>query len=303
MSKLIRNPHGDFLNAGYYANVKIETHYWDVPSFWRNGLFPRSGMVAERHGRCFFRHNRNPDLSIEFIQTGSLFYEENGESRPVGAQELYLVHHNADTILRTGPDGYYRKLVLFLGGTLLDVMVESLNLRTCRRLKPENPGLFESRILELFDLLDRKEKGSECLIASRSYDLLLRLAEAFHAERRGYPESVDKALNFIHTEFHRRIMLEDICTAAGVSRSTLVRLFRRFLDIHPSEYLTRRRLKFARGMIAATDIPFKEIAWRSGYNSPYYFSTAFRKRYGLSPRAFRDGNLPLTNSGEDTRRF
>ena len=91
----------------------------------------------------------------------------------------------------------------------------------------------------------------------------------------------------MNSSFQNAVRLEEIAKNAGVSQPTLVRLFRRHFQRHPLEYLIGLRLEFARSMLTATDLPLKEISWRSGYSSPYYFSTAFRKKYGAAPREYR----------------
>lgn len=287
MSDLLRNEHGDLRSTGYYQTAKIQCHIWPSSAFAAQSLYLRNGLTVERNGACFFQHNHNPDLAVEMVLAGTVVYEDDGIARRVGAGELYLVHHNAETKLRTDEQRYYRKLVLCITGTLLDPLVESLKLTGMRHLKPENPAEFESRIRTLLNLLDRKERGTEPLVASGVYDLLFRLSEAFHAERRAYPESLLRALDFMNSSFQNAVRLEKIARNAGVSQPTLVRLFRRHFQQHPLEYLIGLRLEFARSMLSATDLPLKEISWRSGYSSPYYFSTAFRKKYGAAPREYR----------------
>ena len=84
---------------------------------------------------------------------------------------------------------------------------------------------------------------------------------------------------------------------SGLLFSPGVRLFRRHFQRHPLEYLIGLRLEFARSMLTATDLPLKEISWRSGYSSPYYFSTAFRKKYGAAPREYRKSAIYMGQFG------
>ena len=91
----------------------------------------------------------------------------------------------------------------------------------------------------------------------------------------------------MNSSFQHKISLAQIAYNAGVSQSTLVRLFHRHLGKHPMAWLIDLRLEIARSMVTATDLPIKEISWRCGYASPYYFSTAFRRTFGLSPSRYR----------------
>lgn len=287
MSDLLRNKHGDLRNSGYYQNLKLRSHFWPGTPYPARSLYLRNGLSVERNGACFFQHNHNPELAIEMVLAGAVVYEDNGVICHAGPGELYLVHHNAETKLRTDEQRYYRKLVVCVTGTLLDPIVESLNLTGMRHLKPANPEEFEQRIRFLLELLDRKERGTEALIAGKTYELLFRISEVFHAERLAYPEELLRAQDFMNRNFQKAIRLEEIARHAGVSQPTLVRLFRRCFSCHPLDHLIDLRLEFAKSMLAATDLPLKDLCGRCGYSSPYYFSTAFRKKYGLPPREYR----------------
>ncbi len=54
-----------------------------------------------------------------------------------------------------------------------------------------------------------------------------------------------------------------------------------------STYLTTMRMQKAKALLAGTDRPITDIAFEVGYNDSNYFSTAFRKHEGLSPRQYR----------------
>ena len=91
----------------------------------------------------------------------------------------------------------------------------------------------------------------------------------------------------MESHFTEDIRLTDICGAAETSQSTLVRMFRKHLATHPKAYLMNIRLEFARSLLLTSDMPLKEITWRAGYSSPFYFSTAFRRKWGMSPKQYR----------------
>lgn len=292
MPNLLRNQHGDLYSRGYYQNMKMQFHTWSSSAWSARSLFLKSGFEAERHGSSFFQHFHNPELAIELVTAGTVIYEDDHTVTQVAPGEIYLVHHNANTIIRTDEKRFYRKKVLCLTGSLLDSIVESLKLVGMRHLKPENPAEFESRIDSLLEQLDRKEYDSESRIAGNVYELLFRLAEYFHSSRRAYPAPLLSALDFMNVSFQRKISLAEIAYNAGVSQSTLVRLFHRHLGKHPLAWLIDLRLEIAKSMVTATALPLKEISWRCGYASPYYFSTAFRRKYGRSPRAYRNYRHP-----------
>ena len=53
------------------------------------------------------------------------------------------------------------------------------------------------------------------------------------------------------------------------------------------EYLTSVRIEKAKQLLLTTDLKNSEIAAKSGFSDPHYFSFIFKKNVGISPRAFK----------------
>lgn len=79
------------------------------------------------------------------------------------------------------------------------------------------------------------------------------------------------------------LTIEDVARAAGMSNSTLRRMFVEHLKMTPIEYLQDLRLARARDFLARGTFGVKEVAARVGYVDPLYFSKAFRRKFGRPP--------------------
>lgn len=75
----------------------------------------------------------------------------------------------------------------------------------------------------------------------------------------------------------------------GISRSALYRLFEPHGGV--SAFIQGRRLDRIHALLAAPKEHRKlsEIAYQHGFASDAHFSTAFRQRFGYSPREAREG--------------
>ena len=62
--------------------------------------------------------------------------------------------------------------------------------------------------------------------------------------------------------------------------------FKKLVRVSFSEYLTKRRLEYARSLIRGGVSNVKELSEMCGYNDALYFSKAFKKHYGLSPKQY-----------------
>jgi AraC family transcriptional regulator len=79
----------------------------------------------------------------------------------------------------------------------------------------------------------------------------------------------------------------ELAQLAGLSERHLLRLFRERLGVSLVEFVRQARLEKANTLLAASDLPLKEIAYRLGFASHASFATAFRRDAGSTPAAFR----------------
>jgi AraC-like DNA-binding protein len=96
---------------------------------------------------------------------------------------------------------------------------------------------------------------------------------------------------------HCREMIEDhrgrppslstLAAAAGFSKFHCLRLFKAAYGVGPAAYAERCRLNRASALLQQTTLPIDRIADEAGYDSQSAFAKAFRRRFGLAPRAFR----------------
>ena len=85
----------------------------------------------------------------------------------------------------------------------------------------------------------------------------------------------------------RSVRLEELATRAGLSVPHFCALFRRLSGYAPIDFLIRQRIRLACRLLDSGDAPIAEVATRSGFDDPYYFSRCFRRVMGASPRDYR----------------
>jgi len=79
----------------------------------------------------------------------------------------------------------------------------------------------------------------------------------------------------------------ELARLCGYSAHYFAKLFRQTTGQSLGRYLIEWRLQRAERLLAETELPLKEIAWRLGFSSAANFSTAFRHETGQTPGLFR----------------
>ena len=83
--------------------------------------------------------------------------------------------------------------------------------------------------------------------------------------------------------------MQDLSTAAGLSRSTLAERFETMLDTSPMRYVRDWRLCLASVALSTTTKGIAAIAHDAGYGTEAAFNRAFSRAYGAPPAAWRQG--------------
>ena len=81
--------------------------------------------------------------------------------------------------------------------------------------------------------------------------------------------------------------LSEIAASCGVTTTHLARVFRRFGNTTPQNYLTTRKMRFAADLIRRSDATLDAIAATIGYADAFAFSKAFKRIMGRRPSELR----------------
>ena len=89
---------------------------------------------------------------------------------------------------------------------------------------------------------------------------------------------------------HDSITVEDVAAHIGITRARLNRAFQEELHISVQQYLIDCRMRHASRLLLTTPLSIKEISGQVGYSDQLVFSSAFKKKYGASPKLFRESH-------------
>jgi AraC-like DNA-binding protein len=98
---------------------------------------------------------------------------------------------------------------------------------------------------------------------------------------------VGAALELIHESPAAAWTISTLARTIGTSRANLARRFNDLVGEPPITYLTKWRLSVAADLLCQPSSTVSNTARSVGYGSPYAFSTAFKRRYGISPHQHR----------------
>lgn len=203
----------------------------------------------------------------------------NGEETELRPGRLYLISPRT-SISSHNPEPFSKWYVHFILGRS-----DLLSL----------PGIYPQEIDEI------SEKYLEALQSARgepynweSASLVIHALTRLPSEAwtdRKLDSRVEKAMDYLQANLSRKITAADAARAAGVSVRNLNHLFRSQVRMAPMSVLLNCRLDRACHLLRHTEQSIEQVAENCGFPNRYYFSRMLKQHRGISPAAYRKGQL------------
>lgn len=122
------------------------------------------------------------------------------------------------------------------------------------------------------------------------------LGGGLHDERRDSVESgdgvgnllVQKAIQYVEVHYGGKVTLKDMSEELHLSPNYLCELFKRHTGKNLTEYVTEYRMMKAKTYLNHVEYKVSDVAEMVGYKEAKYFSSAFKKAYGITPLEYRN---------------
>ena len=95
------------------------------------------------------------------------------------------------------------------------------------------------------------------------------------------------SVNYIHSNMHLPISVEQLCGALGITQPYLYKIFMKKSGVSPKRYISRCKTEQAKRLLRETDLSVSFIASSVGFSNALDFSKFFSKNASLSPVQYR----------------
>jgi AraC-like DNA-binding protein len=265
-----------------------------TPFFWRDERLPFIEARSVQDGRtlCYARHSHDV-FSIGAITAGTSTYLHEKNSQTVAQGTVVLMNPGAVHACNPIADQPWSYLMLYvdcrwlgeLQGQLLDTQDSGFQPLTAT--SSTDAALYSS-LVNLYQVLvdpslDTLHK--QCTALSFFTLMQQRLGSAPHALDKPL-HRVEQAARFIDTHFSLPIRLDDICAAASLSASYLIRAFEQRYHMTPHAYLVNRRIQHARNQLREGRL-IADVAHESGFADQAHLQREFKKHLAATPGQYR----------------
>jgi len=279
-----------------------------VPTFFSEQVLEADRFYLDAYGRasrrlavvCGGREHCGPDYRID--RTDFPFYSIEFVARGKGTLTLsdQTVDLYPGRVFSYGP-GVAHRIEMDAGDPLVKYFVDFTGRKAEKLLETHGlaPGAVvqvgsPDAVLRVFDDLIANGAGGGrygALISATLVELLiLKIAEAAvvdDAYRTVAFSTYQTCREHIRNNFLTLRTLEEVAEACHVDEAYLCRLFGRFDNQSPYQYLMQLKMGVAAQRLQREGVLIKQVAYELGFGDPFHFSRAFKKVFGLSPAGFR----------------
>lgn len=233
----------------------------------------RRGVVETRrgHGRARHREVLRPTDVSPLTRTGEWTWDRG--------IEVVHVHLTQERLTRTGREMYGRDVV--------EVRLHDIT-------GADDPALHRTAIA-IAQETATGGVGSALLVEALTTQLSVQILRA-HADVVLRDTDAAECLttrqehlvrDYVTSRLDRRLTLDDLANAAGLSKFHFARRFRGSTGVTPHEFVLQHRVDRARLLLRRTDVPLPEVASTCGFADQSHMNRIFRKRLGTTPGTVR----------------
>lgn len=225
---------------------------------------------------CSKMHSFGPAVRtywlIHYVVSGKGFFEIQGKRHALNKGEMFVIPPYVETYYEAHDEDPWEYIwVGFVcDGELPITLTDTI---WC----PAAGAVFED-MKKCHD----KEGGKTAFLCAKIWELFSLLMD----KKREETDYVEKALNYIHTEYINGITVQDVADLLNLNRTYFSVLFKKSKGVSPAEYILQYRMERAVDLLINNHKSISVTAHSVGYVDVYTFSKVFKKRFGVSPRAY-----------------
>lgn len=134
---------------------------------------------------------------------------------------------------------------------------------------------------------EKEEPGFDIALNALFLELVLLVSRRAAEVAGNTPEELPDLLPFCKKMLSQGLSVAILAEHYARSPRSLERIIRRKTGLTPIEFILKVKFEHATYLLLSSDLRIATIAVKSGFYNAEYFSRVFRKRYLLSPKAWR----------------
>ncbi len=245
-------------------------------------------------------HHHSDIIEIHCLIKGKRVCEVGNETYTVTGNEMFVTfpyEDHSNSTYHLSPYSFYgfqvnlkdKEHLLGLNREYSLALCDILSTLPHRHLRfsPQDKQLLK----QAFDNISDGDPGALYLGVQYLTCFLFKIPEFFpirQEQKKVLDVHIERVLAFIEKNFLSSIHLHDLAVLSGYSLSRFKIKFKEEVGITPANYITIKKLEYAKQLLATTDYSVSQIALDAGFSSSNYFGTVMQKFANCTPSGYRE---------------
>jgi AraC-like DNA-binding protein len=265
-----------------------------APRFWRHTGLPFIEARSIRDGRKVrYAKHSHETFSIGVIDGGRADYINGASRERVGAHTIVIMNPGDAHACNPSGDQRWSYRMLYVDQSWLGKLQHEWGFSANRDFRPfgatmsTSPALFAgfNRFYAVLTASGADQLRRQCAAVTFFEQVQSCLDPAAIVEREAN-RKLQRAAEFISDNCTGALKLEDICAAADLSPSYLIRAFKKRYGMTPHAYLLNRRIQLARGLLKGGG-GIADVALEVGFSDQAHFQRTFKQFLAATPGQYR----------------
>lgn len=283
-----------YLESGDYGKVRMFTN---MPIRNTDYMFCYTSVGWHECNDKYIANRRaNGSVNSTIILTisGNGILEAYGKTFELGAGDIFVLPPHT-------PHAYYTKKDCLWEFYWLHT-VDNHATNFVNKIVEDNETVFEyndigwlkdniEKLIAFRDTAFEDHAVEQSKIVSDILHSLLTYKTKNNYDNKRAKDLLDKARYYIERHYAEDITTKNICNELFISQTHLIRLFRKYLETTPYQYLESYRIAKATSLLAHTAQSISDIAESVGYKSSSNFISQFKKHKKITPQQYRKNKV------------
>ncbi len=238
----------------------------------------------------FYGPTKREYYILHFVAEGAGKFVVNGQTYHLKANDCFLIVPNITTYYEADKDNPWSYYWVGFNGLEAGTICKKAGFidREVYAQTFINADIIKQRIKSISEIEARKGSVEYSMLGNLYLLFSEMVSDRDVTSESRNKDCISQAIKLINENYWQDISIAYVARYVGLERTYFYRLFKSSMSLSPQEYLIATRLSKAMILLKDTSLKLGEISTKVGYENYISFVKVFKKKYGITPKEYRD---------------
>lgn len=218
---------------------------------------------------------------FEYVLDGKGEITIDGKKFPLSQGDTFVLDKNTRHEYHSDKNNPFKKIWISFKSDYVDKMLDAYKIKS---------GVYHVNVEKFFSAIYNVSRA-ETTPQNKFFTIADNLHQIITAVSKNILSVDNDVINSIKNELLSSIYIKrsltEIASKLFMSRSNLIRIFKKHEGITPYAFLLKERLSVAQTLLNSTDMSVKAVSDLLCFTDEHYFCFLFKQKFGITPTEFR----------------